>query len=79
MRVLLALLATGFMVMVTYLGPANASTLATPSCKMTSEGIFEGSWVKHRIVVNEDVVYGANDMDSILSQLDSLRDQGLCH
>lgn len=78
MRVLLALLATCFMIMVTYFGPANAATSATPSCAVASEGIFDGFWVKHRIVVNEDVVYGANDLDSILSQLDSLREQGLC-
>jgi hypothetical protein len=45
---------------------------------MQSEGLFDGAWVKHRIVVDEDVVYGANDLDSILSQLDSLRNQGLC-
>lgn len=66
------------MMMAISFGQAQASTLATPSCEMTSEGIFDGLWVKHRIVVNEDVIYGANDMDSILSQLDSLRDQGLC-
>ncbi|UXR64781.1 hypothetical protein EZJ49_00735 [Bdellovibrio bacteriovorus] len=77
MRVLLAALATGFMMMVIHVN-AEAATLDTPSCRMQSEGIFDGAWVKHRIVVNEDVVYGANDLDSILSQLDSLRDQGLC-
>lgn len=63
--------------MATSWAPAKAATVS--SCKMASEGIFDGSWVKHRIVVNEDVVYGANDLDSILSQLDNLRDQGLCH
>ena len=77
MRVLLAAMATGFMMMVVHLN-AEAATLETPSCRMQSEGLFDGAWVKHRIVVDEDVVYGANDLDSILSQLDSLRNQGLC-
>lgn len=76
MRVLFALLATVFMMMATSFTSAKAAT--EPTCKMASEGIFDGSWVKHRIVVDEDVVFGANDLASILSQLDNLRDQGLC-
>ncbi|MGZ3768319.1 MAG: hypothetical protein ACXVCP_03590 [Bdellovibrio sp.] len=51
---------------------------ATPSCTLVSEGIYNGWWVKHRIVLEEKVVYGANDIDSIVSQLENLREQGLC-
>lgn len=76
MRILLAL---SFSLMMAFLTNLSFAKAATPtSCHLMSEGIFKGSWVKHRILVNENVVYGANDMDAILSQLDNLRDQGLC-
>ncbi|WP_155722528.1 hypothetical protein ACLWBD_03135 [Bdellovibrio sp. HCB117] len=78
MRIVLALLSTMMIAMFTYLVPAHAAVSAVPSCTMASEGIFQGTWVKHRIYVNEDVVYGANDMNSILSQLENLRSEGLC-
>ncbi len=78
MRIFLALLTTLMIAMLTHLGTAQASVPTIPSCTMASEGIFNGAWVKHRIVVEEDVLGGANDMDSILAQLDSLRAQGLC-
>lgn len=77
MRVFLAALATCLIALFTY-GPVHAAVETVPSCGLTSEGIYNGLWVKHRIYVNEDVVFGANDMDSILSQLENLRDQGLC-
>jgi len=77
MRIALAALATFFLVLLTQTGLAHAET-SRPQCSMTSEGIFNGSWVKHRIVAGEDVIFGANEMESIFSQLDSLRAQGLC-
>ncbi len=64
--------------MLTHFSSASAAVPTTPACSMMSEGIFNGAWVKHRIVVEEDVLAGANDMDSILSQLENLREQGLC-
>ncbi|WII73551.1 hypothetical protein QJS83_06655 [Bdellovibrio sp. 22V] len=78
MRILLALITTLIMSMLTQLGHAHAAIPSVPSCGLASEGIYNGSWVKHRIVVEEDVLGGANDMDSLLAQLENLRSQGLC-
>ncbi|NUN07145.1 MAG: hypothetical protein HUU57_15475 [Bdellovibrio sp.] len=78
MRVFSALLVTAIFATLTYVGAAQAATSSLSSCTMASEGIFQGSWVKHRIVVDEDTLAGANDMDSILSQLEDLRSEGLC-
>lgn len=77
MRIALAALATFFLVLLTQTGLAHAET-NSHECAMTSEGIFNGSWVKHRIVSGEEVLYGADQMESIFSQLDSLRAKGLC-
>lgn len=62
-----------------FVGAAPASAAAAPgSCALASEGIYDGYWMKHRIYLGEEVVFGANDMDAILKQLESLRDQGVC-
>ncbi len=76
MRILIAGFTT--LLMVLAVNAAQAKTHAGSSCDLSSEGIFRGSWVKHRILVADDVVYGANDMEAISSQLESLRGQGLC-
>ena len=76
MRILLAALTTFVMVLVTQVGAAHAMNAS--QCTMTSEGLFNGAWVKHRIVSGEDVLFGANEMEIIFSQLESLRVQGLC-
>lgn len=55
---------------------AQASEL--PNCVLVSEGIYNGSWVKHRIAVNNQIIYGTNDTELIFVQLDNLREQGLC-
>lgn len=78
MRIILALITTMFIALLTHLGAAQAAVPSLPACALASEGIYQGYWVKHRIYVNDEVVFGANDMDSILSQLENLRDQGLC-
>ncbi len=78
MRILLAALATLIMTMLTYLPAQAARRPVIPTCMIASEGIYNGFWVKHRIVIQEDIVYGANDLDSILSQLEALREEGLC-
>ncbi|AHI05000.1 hypothetical protein BDW_02460 [Bdellovibrio bacteriovorus W] len=57
---------------------AKAADINAPQCSMASEGIYQGYWVKHRIVVGDSVVAGANDMGAILQHLESLRDQGFC-
>ena len=80
MRILLAVLASLFIAMLTQFTPALAATepVQNQSCSLMSEGIYHGSWMKHRIVVGENVLFGANNLDAILAQLDSLRGQGLC-
>lgn len=78
MRVFLALLTTVMCATLTHVGAAQAATSSVSMCAMASEGIFNGAWVKHRIVVNEDTLAGANDMQSILEQLENLRSEGLC-
>jgi hypothetical protein len=84
MRILLAVLASLFIAMITQFTPAMAATASASvpsqdqSCALMSEGIYHGSWMKHRIVIGENVLFGANDLDAILAQLDSLRGQGLC-
>lgn len=77
MRIFLAALATFIIALLTHL-PAFAAEPALPACQIASEGIYNGFWVKHRIVVDQEVVYGANDMDSILSQLEALREEAIC-
>ncbi len=78
MRVFSALLATAIFATLTHVGAAQAASSSVSPCSMASEGIFNGAWVKHRIVVNEDILAGANDMESILAQLEDLRSEGLC-
>lgn len=78
MRVVLAALTTFLIVLFVQTGSA-AEASQHPACSMTSEGIFNGQWVKHRIVSGEEVLYGSNAMEAIFSQLDSLRARGLCN
>jgi|GEM_PF-1618425 hypothetical protein len=79
MRILYALAATLLMVLLTNLSLATAAVPKTHgSCALMSEGIYNGSWMKHRIVAEEEVLYGANDMGRVLVQLENLRGQGLC-
>ncbi|MGZ3775098.1 MAG: hypothetical protein ACXVCY_15685 [Pseudobdellovibrionaceae bacterium] len=72
------ILILSFMSVVTIMLAYGQAAKAAPTCALTSEGIFKGAWVKHRIVLDEKVIYGADDVDSILSQLESLRETGLC-
>ena len=79
MRILYAIAATMLMVLLTHLPFASAATMKTHSeCALMSEGIYNGAWMKHRIVAEDEVLYGANDMGKVLLQLENLRGQGLC-
>ena len=78
MRIFLAALVTALLAMFVQISTAHAHSLDVPSCQVASEGIYNGFWMKHRIVIDEDVVFGANDLASILSQLESLRENNLC-
>ncbi|QDK46684.1 hypothetical protein DOM22_16750 [Bdellovibrio sp. ZAP7] len=77
MRILLAI---GTTLILSFLASwSSAATMeAKPSCSLSSEGIFDGAWVKHRITVGEQVVYGADDLEAISTELGTLRTQGLC-
>lgn len=80
MRIFLAALATLIIALFTHFN-ALAMVIVSedrPACALASEGIYRGVWVKHRIFVQEDVVYGANDIGAILDHLEDLRSQGLC-
>jgi hypothetical protein len=47
-------------------------------CRMASEGIVGGVWMKHRIQMDGDMVFGAGDMATALSELSTLRRLGFC-
>jgi len=47
-------------------------------CRMASEGIVAGVWMKHRIQMDQEMVFGADDMATALKQLSELRRQGFC-
>lgn len=77
MKILFALIKIVIVVTtISQLQIANASSL--PNCVLVSEGIYNGFWVKHRIAINDEIIYGTNDTELIFVQLDSLREQGLC-
>jgi hypothetical protein len=45
---------------------------------LASEGVVVNAWVKHRILIDDQAVYGANDMESVIDHLRQLRHQGSC-
>jgi hypothetical protein len=60
---------------------AEASTNsanAIAECSLKGEGIVKNAWVKHRIFIGEEPVFGANDMDRLSIHLKDLRHAGLC-
>jgi hypothetical protein len=74
------LLAVGTTLILSFLASwSSAATMpAKPACSLSSEGIYGGLWVKHRITVDDQVVYGADDLEAISVELGTLRTQGLC-
>lgn len=50
----------------------------TQDCRLASEGIVGGVWMKHRLQMDGEMVFGANDMATALSQLSALRRLGFC-
>lgn len=58
---------------------AHAETKTSlPLCRLASEGVVVNAWVKHRILIDDQAVYGANDMESVIDHLRQLRHQGSC-
>ncbi len=47
-------------------------------CRLASEGIVGGMWMKHRIQMDSDMVFGADDIATALSYLSELRRTGFC-
>ncbi|MFM6929276.1 MAG: hypothetical protein ACKOX6_12490 [Bdellovibrio sp.] len=78
MRIILTIITSLLLTLLASWSPAKAATPVKQPCALNSEGLFNGQWVKHRISAGERVLYGADDVDAILSHLVSLRDQGLC-
>jgi len=47
-------------------------------CRMASEGIVGGEWMRHRLQMDGDMVFGADDMATALNYLSALRRLGFC-
>lgn len=47
-------------------------------CRMASEGIVGGVWMKHRIQMDREMVFGADDIATALRHLSELRRLGFC-
>lgn len=77
MRILLALSTTLLLTLMASWAPA-ATEVTKSECALSSEGIFGGYWVKHRITSGDQVLFGADNLEAISSELVSLRSQGLC-
>jgi hypothetical protein len=75
MRILLAAIATATLLL---LSGFMSQAASMQFCHLSSSGLYHGQWVKHRILLRDEVVYGANDLDSVSSELQNLRQQGLC-
>lgn len=47
-------------------------------CEIRGEGEVGGAWKKHRIFLNESAIAGANDLDSLMENVNELRSSGVC-
>ncbi|MBK9323311.1 MAG: hypothetical protein IPM97_10280 [Bdellovibrionaceae bacterium] len=47
-------------------------------CRLATEGLVGGVWVNHRIQMDNDMVFGADEISTALRQLSSLRRIGFC-
>lgn len=57
---------------------SGTCTAKSQECRLSSEGIVAGLWVKHRIRIDGEMVFGADDMATSLNQLTELRRLGFC-
>jgi len=57
---------------------SQAAVIAPQDCSLASEGMYKANWVHHRILRGEEVIFGADNLESIFTQLDHLRSAGLC-
>ena len=51
--------------------------LAVP-CSFASEGLALGSWVKHRVMVQDGVAFGGNNTNRLFEQIGELKKIGVC-
>lgn len=47
-------------------------------CRLASEGMAGGLWAKHRIQMDNEMIFGADDIATALRQLSALRRLGFC-
>ncbi len=48
------------------------------NCSLATEGLAMGSWVKHRILIQDVIAFGADTTARIFDQLGELKKIGLC-
>lgn len=57
---------------------SNKCLPAPVPCSFASEGTAVGAWVKHRIVVSDAAIFGANTTARVFEQLGQLQKMGIC-
>lgn len=62
--------------LIAFASKAQAENL--PQCTLGSGGIVTNAWVKHRIFLNEEAVFGANDLATVITHLKEMRSEGVC-
>lgn len=80
LRVFLGALTMTALMMAVLFAEAHAATKqdAKPVCSLMGEGVATAGWVKHRIFIGEEAVFGANDMNTVTTELKNLRHSGRC-
>lgn len=56
----------------------SAALKSTSVCSLTGEGVYEAQWKKHRLVIGEKIIFGSDDMQSVIEVLKSAKTQGFC-
>ncbi len=56
----------------------KAGQSSLPYCSLIGEGVYEAAWKKHRLVAGDQVVYGADDMQSVIEVMRSTKQAGRC-
>jgi hypothetical protein len=52
--------------------------MAVHNCQLATAGIAAGQYFQHRLLVNGEAILGANDLGSMLNQLNQLRRLNIC-
>lgn len=53
-------------------------SMAVHRCELTSAGVAGGQFYQHRLLVNGEALFGANDLGGVLNQLNQLRQFNIC-